>query len=223
MWICSLARFSALLSSKDRPLPPPPIEMSLVETPPLFSDATPARVDVRPPIGHAAAPSPPRPAKSSARNAFERASPLGQPPRAPAASPDAPARSENQHTPEPGTSDLQRTKPAREEPNATDAGAATSANASLGGPRSRPAHALSQPLPQLPDDLRDQAYQVVALARFAVHADGTFEVELAKPTPNPRLNAILLDTLRQWRFAPATEDGHAVESQQQVRVHFDVH
>ncbi|KWE50475.1 hypothetical protein WL76_18750 [Burkholderia ubonensis] len=84
------------------------------------------------------------------------------------------------------------------------------------------ARLLSQPLPVLPDDLREDGYQAVAVARFLVHADGTFDIDLVKPTPNPRLNQILLETLRRWRFFPAMDNGRPVESRQDVRVHFNV-
>ncbi len=77
-------------------------------------------------------------------------------------------------------------------------------------------------MPVLPDDLREQGYQLTAVARFKVHADGTFDVELVRPTQNPRLNQILLETLHRWRFFPAMENGHPVESDQDVRVHFSV-
>lgn len=89
-------------------------------------------------------------------------------------------------------------------------------------PASGSAHIVSQPLPVLPEDLREEAYRFVATARFDVHADGTFDIVLVKPTPNPRLNQILMATLREWRFVPATEAGHPVESHQEVRVHFNV-
>jgi periplasmic protein TonB len=89
-------------------------------------------------------------------------------------------------------------------------------------PASGPARVVAQPLPELPDDLREEGYQFVAMARFVIHADGTFDVQLIKPTPNPRLNQLLIVTLRKWRFAPATESGHPVESHQDVRVHFNV-
>ncbi|HEX7910895.1 MAG TPA: TonB family protein [Paraburkholderia sp.] len=84
------------------------------------------------------------------------------------------------------------------------------------------ARPLAQPLPDLPDDLREQAYQTQATARFLIHADGSTEVELIKPTPNPRLNQILLTALHQWRFFPAMQSGHPVESQLDIRVHFNV-
>ncbi|WP_018443856.1 energy transducer TonB [Trinickia symbiotica] len=87
---------------------------------------------------------------------------------------------------------------------------------------SGPARVVAQPLPDLPDDLREDGYQFVAVARFVIHANGAFDVELIKPTPNPRLNQILIATLHRWRFLPATEAGHPVESRQEVRVHFNV-
>jgi protein TonB len=74
----------------------------------------------------------------------------------------------------------------------------------------------------LPDDLREQAYQTVATARFTIHADGSVDVELIRATPNPRLNQLLLETLRRWRFFPALRDGRPVESTQDIRVHFNV-
>jgi protein TonB len=89
-------------------------------------------------------------------------------------------------------------------------------------PAGSAARVISQPMPSLPDDLREDAYQAVAVARFDIHADGTIEVELSKPTQNPRLNALLLETLRKWRFFPAMQGGHPVESRQDVRVHFNV-
>ncbi|WP_236067020.1 energy transducer TonB [Paraburkholderia haematera] len=84
------------------------------------------------------------------------------------------------------------------------------------------AHSISQPLPELPDDLREQAYQTVATARFAIHVDGSADVELIKPTSNPRLNQILIEALRRWRFFPAMQAGHPIESRQDIRVHFNV-
>lgn len=84
------------------------------------------------------------------------------------------------------------------------------------------AHPILHPLPVLPDDLREFAYQAVALARFTIHRDGSVDVALVRPTQNPRLNQLLLETLRNWRFFPAMKDGHPVESEQDIRVHFNV-
>ncbi|HEY0294772.1 MAG TPA: energy transducer TonB [Bordetella sp.] len=85
-----------------------------------------------------------------------------------------------------------------------------------------PARAILQPLPALPDDLRQEAFQAVARVRLSIHPDGSVSVELLDPTRNPRLNQILLNTLAKWRFFPAMKDGHAIESSQEIRVHFNV-
>lgn len=105
-------------------------------------------------------------------------------------------------------------------PSASATGPSTGAGSAGSG--NSAAHPVVQPLPVLSDDLREFAYQVVALARFRIHQDGTVDVELVRPTQNPRLNQLLLETLKNWRFFPAMKDGHPVESEQDIRVHFNV-
>lgn len=111
-------------------------------------------------------------------------------------------------------------------PNTTQPSNASTTSATTPSPSSgtgnAPARLLSQPLPDLPDDLREAAYRATAIARFTVHADGSVDVELIHPAPIPRLNQILLDALHRWRFAPAMQNGRPVESHQDVRVHFNV-
>jgi len=85
------------------------------------------------------------------------------------------------------------------------------------------ARILYKPLPKIPDELRDQAIEMEALARFDVKPDGTATVELVRPTPNPALNRIILDTLRTWRFFPALDAGRPVASTQELRVRLEVH
>jgi protein TonB len=111
--------------------------------------------------------------------------------------------------------------PAEPAPSAqTPARSATQDSSSSAG--NGTAHPILQPLPSLPDDLREDAFQAVATARFSVHRDGSVDVELIKPTHNPRLNQLLLDALKKWRFFPAMKNGEAVESTQDIRVHFNV-
>jgi protein TonB len=85
------------------------------------------------------------------------------------------------------------------------------------------ARILYRPLPKIPDELRDQAIETEALARFDIRSDGTATVELVRPTPSPALNRIILDTLRTWRFFPAMLGGKPVASTQEVRVRLEVH
>ena len=84
------------------------------------------------------------------------------------------------------------------------------------------ARAIIQPMPQIPDDLRAEAFNVAALARFHISVDGSVKVELAKPTPNPRLNRILLDSLKKWRFIPAIKNGKPVDSMEDILVKIEV-
>lgn len=107
-------------------------------------------------------------------------------------------------------------------PASAQAASTDDASARSAAPSDSAAHSIAQPLPELPDDLREQSYEAVALARFVIHVDGSVGVELIKPTPIPRLNQILLDTLRKWRFFPAMQGGHPVESIQEIRVRFNV-
>ena len=58
----------------------------------------------------------------------------------------------------------------------------------------RSAQPSVQPLPVIPDDLRQDAMSEVATARFHIAVDGSVTVELVKPTQNPRLNRLLGDT-----------------------------
>jgi periplasmic protein TonB len=80
------------------------------------------------------------------------------------------------------------------------------------------ARAIYAPTPTIPDDLRENVFQAVAIAHFKVGPDGAVEVTLAQPTPNPRLNQILLNTLRLWKFFPAMKDGIAINSEFEVRI-----
>jgi periplasmic protein TonB len=80
------------------------------------------------------------------------------------------------------------------------------------------ARAIYSPVPKIPDDLRELAFEAVAVAHFEVSYDGNVKVTLAKPTPDPRINQILLSTLRQWRFFPAMKGGVAINSAFDVRI-----
>jgi protein TonB len=80
------------------------------------------------------------------------------------------------------------------------------------------ARAIYAPAPVIPDDLREDVLQTEAVASFKVSADGNVEVSLTTPTPNPRLNQLLLETLRQWRFFPATRAGVAIDAAFDLRI-----
>ena len=80
------------------------------------------------------------------------------------------------------------------------------------------ARAIYAPAPTIPDDLRENVFEAVALAHFHVSFDGVATVTLTQPTSNPRLNLLLLDTLKQWRFFPAIRNGIAADSEFDIRI-----
>jgi len=84
------------------------------------------------------------------------------------------------------------------------------------------AHAIYAPTPVIPDDLREDVMQTEAVARFNVSFDGICEVTLEKPTSSPRLNQVLLETLKQWKFFPAVKNGVAIPSSFEVRIPISV-
>jgi protein TonB len=84
------------------------------------------------------------------------------------------------------------------------------------------ARVVSQPMPPIPAELRDQPINVVAVAHFVVAPDGHASVTLTTGTPDPRLNRWLLGVLATWTFFPAVEDGQPVASTLDLRVPIEI-
>jgi periplasmic protein TonB len=86
------------------------------------------------------------------------------------------------------------------------------------GTASNGVQAIYTPLPSIPDELRQNPLNTIAVARFLVSPDGQATIVLVKPTPDSRLNQLLLATLRRWQFHPATRNGKPVTSTFEVRI-----
>jgi periplasmic protein TonB len=91
-------------------------------------------------------------------------------------------------------------------------------DATPGGTDSMSARAIHKPMPEIPEALRRRTIDLVAVARFRVDATGRAQVELVEPTPDPDLNRALLESLKRWRFFPATRAGRPVASTIDVRI-----
>jgi protein TonB len=103
------------------------------------------------------------------------------------------------------------------------AGAGRGAGSGAGiGTDSSGARAIYAPKPVIPDSLREEGFQTVAVARFKVTYDGQVQVTLVTPTDSPQLNELLLETLKRWRFFPAMKSGVAVDSQFDLRIPISV-
>jgi outer membrane biosynthesis protein TonB len=60
---------------------------------------------------------------------------------------------------------------------------------------------LFQPLPEIPLDMRNEAFSAKIIAKFYIEKDGSVsDVELLEISHNPRLNLLLLKSLKKWRF-----------------------
>ena len=104
-------------------------------------------------------------------------------------------------------------------PSEGDAGASGAGGSPDGGAsESIGARALYAPTPQIPDDLRENIFSALAIAHFVVDREGQVQVTLVQPTSNPRLNQVILASLRTWKFFPATRDGIPVASEFDLRI-----
>jgi protein TonB len=101
--------------------------------------------------------------------------------------------------------------------NGVGAGSGSGAGGGFGAGGSGP-EVIYSPAPTIPDDMRDEVLEAVAVARFQVSSNGNFVVSLTKPTDFSRLNDVILETLRTWRFHPASRNGVAIDSDAQIRL-----
>ncbi|WP_236002330.1 energy transducer TonB [Paraburkholderia elongata] len=218
-WCAALVLVGGLLVTPEiTPPSPPNLDAQLVEIePPPPDTSTPAQAAP-------AHPAPPANIKRATPAPVHHATPVHQEPSqqaathvAPPTSPSAPAAPFAAPSPPPSApqaSAMPSESVANRSPAATDLAASGSGHTG--------ARVITQPLPKIPDDLREAAYHAIALARFTIHPDGSVDVDLQQPTQQPRLNQLLLSSLHNWRFFPATENGKPVESHQDVRVHLVV-
>jgi protein TonB len=215
IWAGVLLGFALVLKQTAPPLPElKPIEARIVELPPAAGlQGGPAAA---PPHPIAPAPPKPKPKAEVRRKVIVPTHPRVIPEAPPSVSGTrkAPAESSTTATKAAtsGNAESSAAPPGKEGP----AGGSGLGNDSLG------ARAIYSPVPKIPDDLREVAFEAVAVAHFEVSYDGNVKVTLAKPTADPRLNQILLDSLQQWRFFPAMKGGVATDSAFDVRIPISV-
>jgi periplasmic protein TonB len=217
LWIAMIAAFSLVLGQRDAP-PPPALEAQLIELPP-----PPPPISVGLKGGGGAKPAAPA---------------VHKPVRPPAPShhvQPAPKIVPHENTPKVALPPETTTPPVaaggEANPGASEGSESGASNGSEGGEGSGGsgegvgpgsdsggARAIVAPKPVIPDDLREEAMNVVAVARFTVSSDGEAHVTLIKPTRNPRLNEILLNTLAKWQFFPAVRNGEPVDSTIDIRI-----
>ena len=197
--LLSVTGFLALLAGPAYvPSAPAPVEMQVIELPP-----TPV---VMPPLPEAEPPPPPPVVEPEPLPLPEV---KAEPPPPPPKPRPRPAK------PPPSPPPPQAAAPAAPAPAAPPA-AAPPDGGNMG------ARVLYQPKPEIPEQLRRRSLELAALARFHIAADGSAQVELVEPTPDPDLNRSLMETLKKWRFFPELRNGKPVASTLDIRIPISV-
>jgi protein TonB len=218
-WAVLLFAFSSVLEQGPAPAPPEnAVEARIVEIPAGGlaggGGAGAAPAPVAKPLPHLA----PKPHRVHPRKALKAPPPIP-------ASPEGTLKSSSEAAPAGASSAT--AGPTAGGGSISAPGAATGSEGGGGsgggiGTNTLGARALYAPTPEIPDDLRQDVFQAVAVAHFKVAYDGTVTVTLTTPTPNPRLNELLLTDLKQWRFFPGMKDGVAIDSEFDVRIPISV-
>jgi len=212
--LSQMAFLSLLGLPASPPTVPRPVDVQAIELPAPPASARPAPPERRssPPPRRLDAPSP--------RPVLAPSEPRIEVPRAP-----APPVAEEPVTPAPAA-----TVPVPPAPSPLSAAPATQVpltalppsrgpqDGTPGGTDSMSARAIYKPMPEIPEALRRRTIDLVAVARFRVDATGRAQVELVEPTLDPDLNRALLESLKRWRFFPATQAGRPVASTIDVRI-----
>ena len=236
-----LAGFVRLLELPGRTPGPALVEVQIAELPTAAPVTPPPAPAAKP-----APPPPPRPRKEARPKPAPQANPfLPPPPANPApprepepAGPPAPSGLTSVAGPSeplnpaglPGGGPPGPAPPAAQLPTQGPARPSPAPQASIpgspvgvpGGGGRMGARALYKPLPEIPEALRHQNIEVVAVARFRVAASGSAQVDLIEPTSDPDLNRALLESLKRWRFFPAMQDGKPVASTVDIRIPISV-
>jgi periplasmic protein TonB len=229
-WILLLGAFAQMLKRHSAPASAPePIEARLVELPPptagLQGGGAPAK-----PVAHPAPPLPkpvpvvrPKPPVHHVRHTIAKAPPVVTEPPSPFGTAKHVEEPPVEASRGPSTGAVGRSGGGSRggEGGGGGIGGGTGTGSGSGsglGSDSSGARAMYAPTPTIPDDMREDTFSTVAVAHFKVSPEGNVDVTLIKPTPNPRLNQILLETLKQWKFFPAMREGIAINSEFDVRI-----
>lgn len=85
-----------------------------------------------------------------------------------------------------------------------------------------PPKAVFSPEPIIPEHLHEQCFKSCCIAKFLVAPSGKSSVQLISTSGSEEVDEITLQTLKRWKFKPATLDGAPVEGSKKVQVEFKV-
>ena len=84
------------------------------------------------------------------------------------------------------------------------------------------ARATESPGPEIPEELKSEAFKSAVTARFSIAADGKFSVKLIDSSGNEEIDRLVLATLKKWKFKPATVDDKPVASNRKLKIELEI-
>lgn len=81
---------------------------------------------------------------------------------------------------------------------------------------------LENPKPELPTEMKSEAFKTTCTARFHIEPSGKFEVKLLDSTQNEEIDRIVVATLKKWKFKPASVDGNPVASTRKLKLELEI-
>ena len=227
IWLLVIFALGHGLQKNNQQLTPPALDARLIELPPASNTPAPARMASPAPSKMPAHKTPVQPTKiqpakiQPTKTQAEKILPPA-PPKVPVQSTppavSAPAQPTQHSLPTPNTSSAAPATQKSATPPTNNTNNTNNTDNASGDTENMGAQAVYHPNPVIPEELRDDALHVTVSVRFHIAADGSVTVELTHPAPDPRLNRIVLDTLKTWRFFPATNKGKPITSTQDLDI-----
>lgn len=81
---------------------------------------------------------------------------------------------------------------------------------------------IFNPEPKIPAQLHENCFKSCCIAKFLVSPNGATDVKLLSSSGSTEIDEITLQTLRTWKFKPATLDGEPVEGVRKIQIEFQV-
>lgn len=85
-----------------------------------------------------------------------------------------------------------------------------------------PAKILESPTPQIPATHQETAFKSSCEARFVIDPKGSTVVTIVTSSGSEEIDSIALETLKKWKFKPASLEGKAVASTRRIKIEFEV-
>lgn len=81
---------------------------------------------------------------------------------------------------------------------------------------------LENPKPEIPSEMKSEAFKTTCTCRFHIEPTGKFEVKLLEGTHNEEIDRIVVATLKKWKFKPASVDGNPVASTRKLKIELEI-